>query len=139
MTRASVSGRPDAESDLAEALETFRAVGDLRCLTRGYVLLAGWRSPTEALGLLEHALDFAVRAHDAARQATVLERLVQLHWERGEHRQAAVRMGSLTALVGPEEAARRSPLDLARHTEDWSSSIAEGHARALAAVAGPPG
>ncbi len=139
MTRASVSGRPDADSDLAEALETFRAVGDLRCLTRGYLLLAGRRPPSETPGLLEEALDFAVRAHDAGHQATVLERLVQLHWQRGEHRQAAVRLGSLTALVGPEEAARRSPPDLAQRSEDWSSSIAEGQARGLSAVAGPPG
>ncbi len=139
LTRATVAGGADPEADLAEALEIFRAVGDLRCLTRGHLLLSRWRPANEAVGLLERALDFAARAHDEGHQTTVLERLVALHWDRGEHHQAAVRLGSLTALVGPEEAARRSPPDLARRAGDWSSSIAEGQARGLSAVAGPPG
>jgi predicted ATPase/DNA-binding CsgD family transcriptional regulator len=134
LTRASVAGGADPEGDLAEALAIFRAVGDLRCLTRGHLLLSRWRPAAEAVGLLEQALDCAVRAHDEGHQATALERLVALHWDRGEHRQAAVRLGALTALVGPEEATRRSPPDLARRTEDWSSSIAEGQARGLSAT-----
>ena len=134
LTRATVAGGADPDADLHEALETFQAVGDLRCLTRGHLLLARSRPPSEAVGLLEQALDFAVRAHDEGGQATVLERLVGLHWDRGEQRQAAVRFGGLTALLGPEAAARRCPPDLVRQAEDWSSSIAEGQARGLSAA-----
>ena len=139
LTRATVAGGADPEADLAEALETFRAVGDLRCLTRGHLLLpGGGRRPRRSACSSKRSTS-PRRAHDEGHQTTVLERLVALHWDRGEHHQAAVRLGSLTALVGPEEAAQHSPPDLARRAGDWSSSIAEGQARGLSAVAGPPG
>jgi hypothetical protein len=134
LTRAAVSGGAAPDADLREALATFRAVGDLRCLTRGHLLMARSVPPSEAVAELERALDFAVRAHDDGGQATALEALVALHWERGEQRQAAVRYGGLTALLGHDAAARRCPPDLVARAATWSSSIAEGRARGLSAT-----
>ena len=45
LTRAALGACDDVEADLTEVMARFRAVGDLRCLTRCYLLLAK-RAPT---------------------------------------------------------------------------------------------
>jgi hypothetical protein len=113
--------------DLTEALETFRAVGDLRCLTRGYLLLA--RDHTDPAPLLRQALDIARKANDVANQTIALERLVDAHWVAVEHRRAGIALGELVALVGRDAAVGRCPADLADDLRPWEAAIAEGQAR----------
>ncbi len=122
LTIAALSG-----GDLTEAVDTFRAVGDLRCLTRGYLLLADGHA--DPVPLLRQALDIARKANDVPNQTTALERLAHAHWGAGEHRRAAIALGSMVALVGREAAISRCPEELANDPEPWETAIAEGFAR----------
>ncbi len=129
LTRAALSGGPGVDADLAEAIEVFRAVGDLRCLTRGYLRLAG-RSPVrEQPPLLEQALDVARRAHDLDHQARALELLIRAHWEAGARDRAAATLGALMVVVGDEPAIGRCPEAMVAELDRWAASIAEGQAR----------
>src|SRR6185295_5196257 len=63
LTRARL--RPDDHDvDLEETAATFRAIGDLRCLTRSYLELAEHGPADRQVAYLELALEVADRAHD---------------------------------------------------------------------------
>jgi hypothetical protein len=130
LTRAVLSTRPDVDAELFDAVDTFRAVGDLRCLTRSYLHLAAHRPVAEQAPPLQQALDVARRAHDIANQATALERLVAAQWESGAHREAALALGALANLVGYEPAVRRCPQAMVGQLDQWDIAIAEGQAGA---------
>lgn len=121
-----------AEDDLDEIIGTFSAVGDLRCLTRGYLLAADHRPGAAGLAALENALDVARRAQDTVHQATALERIVALHWAAGERLAAATRWGELVAVVGDADARSRAPGGLLDSETDLQTAVAEGRARGLA-------
>jgi tetratricopeptide (TPR) repeat protein len=132
LTRARLSGAPSADGDLAGAVETFRAIGDLRCLARGHLLLAGGRPPEEQVALFEQALEVATAAADRLHQEQALEGLVRSHWQSGAHQQAATALGRLVGLVGYERATARCPEELVAQLDRWQSAVAEGRARAEA-------
>ncbi len=128
LTRARLGSGPDA--GLGEALDVFRVVGDLRCLTRGHVLRAAWASTAdEREGELAAALASARAAHDLAHQATVLEALVRARWEADRPGPAAEAYGSLVALVGADDAAARCPAALTERLPALQGRVAEGVAR----------
>jgi hypothetical protein len=130
LTRAAIAPAGDHDAELSEATEIFRAVGDLRCLTRSYLRLADRRPPAAQVSLLEQALDVARTAHDASHQATVLERLIDAHWAADAPRNAFLELGALIDLVGREQAVARCPQAMAGVGDRWVTAIAEGQARA---------
>jgi predicted ATPase/DNA-binding CsgD family transcriptional regulator len=129
LTRARLDGEAAAMTALPEAVSTFRAVGDLRCLARGYLLLAERRPPQERAALYEQALDAARSAHDQVHQENALEGLVRAHWESGARLRAASALGQLANLVGMVPAARRCPDEMVRQLDELSPAVAEGQAR----------
>jgi tetratricopeptide (TPR) repeat protein len=130
LARAQFTPSPHDEATLHDAIEVFRASGDLRCLTRSYLLLAEQRPHQDQIPLLERALAVAEDANDRAHQTTVLERLVTAHWESGAQHQAAATLGVLIKLVGHDVATRRCPPAMAATLPQWRTAIAEGRARA---------
>ncbi len=128
-TRATLATGPDADRDLAQAVDTFRAVGDLRCLTRSYLLLARHRSASEQVPLLRQALDVATSARDVANQSIALESLIRAQWESGAHHAAAVALGTLINLIGYGAATSRCPDDMRQELDHWKIAITEGQAR----------
>ncbi len=121
---------PGIDEDLAHAVDTFRVVGDLRCLTRGYLRQALLRpSAADQVPHLERALEVARRAGDSGHQATALEHLVRAHWETGDRREAAIAFGSLVNLVGRAAALERCPDAMAGELDRWDTAVAEGRAR----------
>jgi hypothetical protein len=127
LTHAALSDDPRAEAE--EAAEIFQAVGDLRCMTRSYQLLARGRAPLEQIPQLESALGVATRANDRAAQIAVLESLIAARWRAGRRHEAAVALGGLVGLSGYDAALARSPSALRDDVEAWSAAIAEGEAR----------
>lgn len=119
-------GVPDA--DVEEATQAFRALGDLRCLTRGHLLLAKRAPAPNRVAHLETALAVAEQARDDAHRADALQELVVAHWESGNVREAAVALGRLTVLVGDDEVALRLPDRILRGLSDRTTSLAEGRA-----------
>jgi predicted ATPase/DNA-binding CsgD family transcriptional regulator len=130
LTRATLSPT-EPDTSLDDAIEEFRTVGDLRCLTRALLLLATRRPAAEQVPLLRQAHDVAVRAQDLANQAMVLERLVPALWESGARRLAVVELGVLTHLLGEETARGRCPESMLRELDRWDTTIAEGRARGV--------
>ncbi len=134
LTRAQLVPRDDAEADLREAVEVFRSVGDLRCLTRAFLRLADDRPPAVSRPLLEQALGTATRARDREHQAIALQRLAAASWEAGAGHEAAVAYGGLAQLVGDDEAAGRCPDGLVAAALDaWPAAVAQGRGRFLTA------
>ena len=109
LTLATLATGPIADRRLDEAVATFRAIGDLRCLTRCFLLLADRGPSADRVAHLQQALDVAAAAHDPAHQATAAEQLVQAHWAADDHAAATVAYGRLVAAVGPDRAALRCP------------------------------
>jgi predicted ATPase/DNA-binding CsgD family transcriptional regulator len=128
LTRASLS--PGRDAELFDAIETFRAVGDLRCLARSYLLLAAQRPAPDRPPLLGQALDVARRAHDVTNQTTALERLIRAHWAAGARRDAAMTFGALAGLIGYPAATGRCPDAMIAELDEWRTAIAEGQASA---------
>ncbi|MGZ4594999.1 MAG: LuxR C-terminal-related transcriptional regulator [Actinomycetes bacterium] len=129
LTRAALSPGPGIESDLSEAMDTFRTVGDLRCLTRSYLQLAAQRPAAQQVPLLRQALDVARTAHDVDHQATALERLIRALWDSGARSDAGTALGELVNLVGYEAATSRCPDPMVAELDRWDTAIAEGRAR----------
>jgi hypothetical protein len=127
-TTAGEGALSTVERDLSDAVEVFRAVGDLRCLTRGYLQLAQAR-PADRTALLRQALEVARGARDTGRQAAALERLVATHWAAGEPTPAGHALGELITLVGEEVATARCPADMITGLDQLRTAIAEGRAR----------
>lgn len=135
LARAALTGGPEVGAVLRDAIEAFRVVGDLRCLVRSCLLLATSLQSHERVPVLEQALAVASRSGDEIKQATVLERLVEAHWEAGAQRDAARSLGSLIALVGEASAFARSPAGMSERLGDWNTVIAEGRARGTSRTA----
>lgn len=129
LTRAALSSTPDSTADLQDALQTFHSVGDLRCLTRGYLILAEHAPASARVSLLERALHFAQQAHDVSNQAVSLERLILALWTAGDRRSAAVTFGGLVSLIGYDAAAARCPAPLRQRLDEWTGAVVEGQAR----------
>ncbi|MBB2923033.1 LuxR C-terminal-related transcriptional regulator [Cellulomonas cellasea] len=125
LTRASLTAlRPgtDPGTDVAldEAVASFRAVGDLRCLTRAYLALAARRGPSGAAPLLERALGVATTARDHGQQLDALTRLVDACWTSGARRRAVVLLARLVGLVGIERARELCPGGLLPELDGWA-------------------
>jgi hypothetical protein len=133
LTRARLVGRP-ADGTLTAAARVFRAVGDLRCLTRCHLMLAEALPPAAAVAELESALLVAGTARDAAHQEAALAGLVRGHWAAGAPRQAAVALGRLAALVGADRANAACPGDMRDQLAGWTAAVAEGRARGVPAA-----
>jgi hypothetical protein len=129
LAKAGLAPGPDTAEVLDGAIDAFRAVGDLRCLTRCYLLQARQLAPEDQPVVLDRALEVATRANDAAHQATALEQLIAAHWAAGDPHTAAVHLGRLMPLVGEAEATSRCPDGLREHLDEWRTAIAEGRAR----------
>jgi len=130
LTQAALTSGADTVPALLEVVDVFRAVGDLRCVTRSYLLL-GARVPLEQRpAVLEHALEVATTAHDHANRATALQRLVEAHWEAGDVGQAATTWGVLAGVIGDDAALERCPGAMAAALPEWRTAVAEGRARA---------
>ena len=127
---ASLSPGATPPAVLHGAAAAFRAAGDLRCLTRTYLLLAGQVPAGDRPPLLDQALAVATTAHDSANQAAALAGLVAAHWEAGDGHAAHVALGTLTALAGEDEARARTPAALHPPAPEWLPALAEGRARA---------
>jgi predicted ATPase/DNA-binding CsgD family transcriptional regulator len=111
---------PDAAAELDELTETFRRLGDARCLTRCLLMAAdrampgdgaagavdtGVESAAAALGPLEEALHVADVAGDRHHQSAALERLVAAYWAVGDRMRARTALGRLETIAGPDAAA----------------------------------
>ncbi len=129
LTRVTLIPSPDNDALLVEARDTFRASGDLRCLTRSYLLLAERRPRRDQIPLLQRALAVANYANDHTHQTTVLERLITAQWETGAHREAATSLGVLINLVGHDTATSRCPPAMIDQLPQWRIAVAEGQAR----------
>jgi predicted ATPase/DNA-binding CsgD family transcriptional regulator len=129
LTLARLTTGRHAEPDLLDAVDTFRAVGDLRCLTRSYLRLADGLPPAEQVTFLEQAVHVAASARDAAHQTTALEQLVRARWQLGDRHQAATTLGALVSLVGYDDATSRCPEAMVGELDDLRMAIAEGQAR----------
>jgi predicted ATPase/DNA-binding CsgD family transcriptional regulator len=127
------------EDDLTALAEEFRAVGDLRCLARTYLVLAERRPPAEQVRLLEQAFDVGTRAHDPGHQEEALIGLVRRHWAAGDQRRAAFELGRLSGLIGEPAALDRCPDGLRECRIALATSIAEGVAHASSSRAEYPG
>lgn len=129
LTRARLTSGPDVEADLAAAVDAFRTVGDLRCLARSHLLLAGRRRGAEQVSLLQQALEIARTARDQVNQEQALGGLVRAHWESGAGRDAATALGALVGLVGWDRATGACPDEMLERLDRWDTAIAEGQAR----------
>jgi predicted ATPase/DNA-binding CsgD family transcriptional regulator len=129
LTTARLTRGPVLAADLAAAVDTFRAVGDLRCLSRSYLLLAEQCPPGERAAIYEQAFDVASAARDQLHQERALDGLIRSYWSAGERHRAATALGRLVALVGREAALRRCPEAMLGHLDEWSTAVAEGRAR----------
>jgi predicted ATPase/DNA-binding CsgD family transcriptional regulator len=134
LTRASLDADDDVDAALFDAVRTFREVGDLRCLTRSYLQLAGRRPAAEQPALLEQALDVATRAHDVGHRSATLERLVHAYWESGQQHEAARTLGALSNLIGYGPATSGAPEAMAAELDRWKTAIVEGQARGFSAA-----
>ncbi|WP_308799029.1 ATP-binding protein [Agromyces silvae] len=109
---------PDAAAKLGELTETFRRLGDARCLTRCLLMAADRAAPADALPPLEEALHLADTTGDEHYQIAALERLVGAYWTAGDRMRVRTALGRLELLAGPETAstaatAAGAPVDLA--------------------------
>jgi predicted ATPase/DNA-binding CsgD family transcriptional regulator len=97
---------PDAAMDLGELTDTFRRLGDARCLTRCLFMTADRAAANDgAVAALEEALHVADVAGDGHHQTTALERLVTAYWAAGDRMRARTALGRLEAVAGPDAAA----------------------------------
>lgn len=119
---------PSAAADLEQSAETFRWVGDLRCLTRARFEQASSATGLARVAVLDQALVLARTAHDRGHETTALQRLVVAHWEVGDHHRAFVTLGTLGNLVAPAEALAACPPEMAAAVSAWESAIQEGRA-----------
>lgn len=120
---------PESEIDLKRVTTLFRQVGDLRCLTRSYILLAE-RKPGDATHWLGLALETA-RAIDRPSQVDILRRLIATHGRSGARDQALQAFGELSVLVGRDQAEAACRAELANQLMSWQPAEADGRARAV--------
>ena len=130
LTQAALTTGTDTVAALFDVVDVFRAVGDLRCVTRSYLLLGDRVPADQRAAILEQALEVATTAHDQANRATALQRLVEAHWDAGDHRQAAMTWGVLAGLLGDVAALERCPEAMRAALPGWRTAVAEGRARA---------
>jgi predicted ATPase len=128
LTQARLRPSPDNDALLLDAIDAFRAGGDLRCLTRSYLVLAGRPSRSDGIALLEAALAVATEANDQPNQVTVLARLIAACWDSGGERQAARALGALITLLGRDDAVGRCPPAMVDALPRWRTAIADGQA-----------
>lgn len=107
LTQAMLLGRDDGQL-LAETTDTFRRVGDLRCLTRVSLLRARF-DPGRRIAHLEAALRAATIANDTANRIAALEQLTTANWEAAIEREAGLAFGALAALIGRPAAEAKCP------------------------------
>ncbi|MBT2518319.1 hypothetical protein J7E29_12805 [Streptomyces sp. ISL-90] len=98
--------------DLDELVATFRGFGDLRCVTRSLLLRARLADLDARVPFLEEALAAADAAADRANQTTVLARLVDTHWARGDRIATLAALDRLGAVAGAAAASAACPPEL---------------------------
>jgi predicted ATPase/DNA-binding CsgD family transcriptional regulator len=104
----------DEEVELTELIDTFRQLGDLRCVNRGLLLRAARaRVPEARVHALEEALAVATAAGDSARQVTTLKRMVSAYLEMGDETSALLTLRTLAERAGTDVAAAACPPELA--------------------------
>jgi hypothetical protein len=127
LTQARLRPGPGTEALLLDAVDAFRAGGDLRCLTKSYLELAEQPSRSTGIALLEAALGVASEANDNNSQVTVLERLITDCWGSGAQRQAATALGVLIGLIGRDDATSRCPPAMIESLPRRRDDIADGY------------
>jgi predicted ATPase/DNA-binding CsgD family transcriptional regulator len=124
---------PDGDDNsIHQAIAVFRASGDLRCITRSFLLLADRRSHPGRQHWLAQALAVALDADDHSHQVTALEGLVTAHWDTEESERAAQAWGALAALVGDESARDHAPAGLRAALPALSTAYEVGRRRGYA-------
>lgn len=132
IVRASLTAGEASANDLEVATTAFRAIGDLRCLARSYLLLARRRGRADRIPLLTKAHRVAASAFDDETRAITLERLAREHWAQGSRREAYLAFGELIATVGRERAERAVPAELVAEAGRWAPTILEGRSSVAA-------
>jgi predicted ATPase len=100
----------DAAGDLGDLVETFRQLGDLRCVNRALVLYAdGQDSDLEQRRLLGEALTIAEAAGDNGRQSATLGALVRAHHRAGDTVAVLGTLEQIQRLAGPDAADAACP------------------------------
>ncbi len=103
----------DAGSELTDLIDTFRQLGDLRCVNRGLLLRAArTRVPEARVHALEEALGIATAANDTARQVTTLTRMVAAYRDAGDEAAALRSLQALAERAGVEVATAACPPEL---------------------------
>ena len=98
----------EEDFELADLVDTFRQLGDLRCVHRGLMLLAARTDGAARIAHLEDALAIAEVANDRPRQAAALEQLAAAHERAGDAVAAAIAVDRLAALRTDIDGARAS-------------------------------
>ena len=121
MLRSDDHGRADDLDELDDLVATFRGLGDLRCVTRSLVLRSRREPPPARVPLLEQALAVADAAGDRTNQVTVLTRLVDAHWARGDRMATLGALERLADLAGADAARAACPPEL---VDDFTATAA---------------
>jgi hypothetical protein len=115
---------PDAPAeadDIKRLVETFRRLGDLRCVTRSLILQARRARPGLRVGILEEALSVAEGARDRGHQTAILIALAEARWADGDRLATLAALDRLAAIAGPDAASAACPPDL---VEDFIGAAA---------------
>ncbi len=115
---------PDAPAeadDIKRLVETFRRLGDLRCVTRSLILQARRARPGLRVGILEEALSVAEGARDRGHQTAILTALAEARWADGDRLATLAALDRLAAIAGPDAASAACPPDL---VEDFIGAAA---------------
>ncbi|WP_127792639.1 LuxR C-terminal-related transcriptional regulator [Agromyces sp. LHK192] len=108
---------PEPALGAEELTETFRRLGDVRCLTQSLLIAADDGSPPSGPGSgparrlahLEEAQRLARDTGDRTQQARALARLTRAYRSSGDTVRARTAFGQLAALIGAEPAALAAP------------------------------
>lgn len=96
--------------DLGELLDTFRHVGDLRCIHRVLMLSAGRiTDPRARAGALREAATISATAGDRARQVVAVRALVTAQHDAGDHPATLAALDTLVDLAGHAAAMAACP------------------------------
>ena len=99
--------------DLEELVDTFRRLGDLRCLNRALLLSADAAPDIRArISRLAGALEIAVTSGDHGREADTLRSLAHAHHDAGDSAAALGVLDRLASLTSPDAASAACPEEL---------------------------
>ncbi|NYE19718.1 LuxR C-terminal-related transcriptional regulator [Microbacterium immunditiarum] len=127
---ATLGAGADDDIDLVDLVDTFRHLGDLRCVSRG-LLLRARREPAadSRIALLRGAVDIATAANDHARHAAALARLAGAHHDAGDPASALATLDTLSAVAGRAAALAACPAELVERFTGDPDPAPDGTAR----------